>query len=440
MSELTNTLDPAACERRRSHYTLLLLTALSAVSFMDRQILAVMIEPIKAEFALSDLQVGIVSSLGFAVGFGLLGLPLARLADRGHRRNLVVLSRGLGGLITALGGAAAGFWQLLILRSGTALSEAGGSGCAISMISDLFPPWRRSRAMSVLTSGASIGAMMAFVVGASLAARFGWRMTLVMVGLASLLLAGVVRLTVSEPQRENLNALSARRAAGRAVDRGDLREILAARVPRWLIVAAASNMFVLYSFGTWNFAYMVRTHGFSLQQAGWIAGASGAASVLGGLFSGALADRLVRRGDARWQLGVPVLGLAIAIPLAYVYLLLPAGRLTQVWGLMLAYAFFVTWWSAPTYAALSLVVAPERRATANSMLLISGYVLGLGAGPIVTGLASSLLAARYPHDALRYSLMGVSALLVPGWYALFRAMQAYPAASLMMREEAVAVP
>jgi MFS family permease len=428
MSALTDTPDATAYARRRN-YTLFLLTALSAVSFMDRQILAVMIEPVKAEFALTDLQVGIVSSLGFAFGFGLLGLPLARLADRGHRRNLVVVSRGLGGLITALGGASAGFWHLLILRSGTALSEAGGSGSAISMISDLFPPWRRSRAMSVLASGASIGAMMAFVAGASLAARFGWRITLVIVGLASLLLAALVRLTVREPQREAV------RGPARALDRGDLREILGARVPRWLIVAAASNMFVLYSFGTWNFAYMVRTHGFSLQQAGWIAGGSGAASVLGGLFSGALADRLVRRGDSRWQLGVPVLGLAIAIPVAYAYLLLPAGRLVEVWALMLAYAFFVTWWSAPTYAALSLVVAPERRATANSMLLISGYVLGLGAGPIVTGLVSSLLAARYPHDALRYSLMAVTALLLPGWYALFRAMQAYPEASRITMQE-----
>lgn len=428
MAELSGTRRPAD----RPNYTLFVLTVLSALAFMDRQILAVMIEPIKTEFGLSDLQVGIVSSLGFALGFGLLGLPLARLADRGHRRNLVVFSRGVGGVITALGGAATGFWQLVLFRGGTALSEAGGSGGAISMIADLFPASRRSRAMSILASGASIGAMMAFVVGAWFAQRYGWRVTLVVIGAASLLLASIVRMTVQEPGREAGHHASASGPAARSTS-AQLRqravgEIWRATVPRWLIVAAACNMFVLYSFGTWNFAYMVRTHGLSLQQSGWIAGISGGASVLGGLFSGALADRLVRNGDARWQLGVPILGLSIAIPIAYVYLMLPAGHVSEVFVLMIAYAFFVTWWAAPTYAALSLVVPAQRRATANSMLLISGYVLGFGAGPIVTGFVSAMLTERFPHDALRYSLMAVSALLLMGWFALFRAMRDYPQA------------
>ena len=431
MADLSGTMRNAD----RPNYTLFVLTVLSALSFMDRQILAVMIEPIKTEFNLTDLQAGIVSSLGFALGFGLLGLPLARLADRGHRRNLVVFSRGLGGVITAFGGAATGFWPLMVLRSGTALSEAGGSGGAISMIADLFPPARRSRAMSILASGASVGAMMAFVVGAWFAQRYGWRATLVVIGTASLVLASIVRLTVREPLREAPNHAAAQSSI--PLRQRAISDIWRAAVPRWLIIAAACNMFVLYSFGTWNFAYMVRTHGLSLQQAGWIAGIAGGASVLGGLFSGALADRLVRNGDSRWQLGVPIIGLSIAIPIAYVYLMLPAGHESAVFMLMIAYAFFVTWWAAPTYAALSLVVPAQRRATANSMLLISGYVLGFGAGPIVTGLVSAILTTRFPHDALRFSLMGITALLLMGWVALFRAMQGYPQARMLMSAGAV---
>jgi MFS family permease len=396
-----------------------------------------MIEPIKTEFNLTDLQVGIISSFGFALGFGILGLPLARLADRGHRRNLVVFSRGLGGVITAFGGAATGFWQLMILRSGTALSEAGGSGGAISMIADLFPPSRRSRAMSILAAGASVGSMMAFVVGGWFAQRYGWRATLVGIGGASLLLASIARLTVREPLRERAGHTA---QPATPLRQGAIGEIWRATVPRWLIVAAACNMFVLYSFGTWNFAYMMRTHGLSLEQSGWIAGISGGASVLGGLFSGALADRLVRNGDARWQLGVPIIGVSIAIPIAYVYLMLPVGHVSEIFVLMIAYAFFVSWWAAPTYAALSLVVPAQRRATANSMLLISGYVLGFGAGPIVTGFVSAMLTARFPHDALRYALMGVSALLGMGWLALFRAMQGYPLAHSSMSAGAVGSP
>ena len=126
----------------------MLLTAMSALAFMDRQILSVLIQPVKTEFGLSDLQIGLVTGLGFALTFGALGVPLGRLADRRERRSLIAWCRGLGGLLAALGAASTGFWSLMFTRSGGALSDAGGTPASMSMVADLYPPAQRSRAMS----------------------------------------------------------------------------------------------------------------------------------------------------------------------------------------------------------------------------------------------------------------------------------------------------
>ena len=149
----------------RPRYTLVILTLLSALAFMDRQILAVLIQPVKLEFGLSDLQIGLVTGLGFALTFGLLGVPLGRLADRRERRSLIAWCRGVGGLLAALGGASVGFWSLMFSRGGGALSDAGGTPASMSMMADLYPPAQRSRAMSVLSTGGSVGALMALEIG-----------------------------------------------------------------------------------------------------------------------------------------------------------------------------------------------------------------------------------------------------------------------------------
>ncbi|HNB43781.1 MAG TPA: MFS transporter, partial [Burkholderiaceae bacterium] len=180
---------------------LLLLTALSALSFMDRQLLAVLTPLVKAEFGLSDLQVGLVTGLGFALTFSLLGVPLGRWADRRARRPLIVACRALGALLGAGGALAGGFCSLMASRAGGALSDAGGNPASMSMLADLYPPERRSRAMSVFASASSVGALAALVGGSWLASRFGWRPTLALVGAATLVLTLLLRATVAEPPR-----------------------------------------------------------------------------------------------------------------------------------------------------------------------------------------------------------------------------------------------
>ena len=409
----------------RPRYTLAVLTALSALAFMDRQILAVLIQPVKAEFGLSDLQIGLVTGLGFALTFGVLGVPFGHLADRHERRRLIAWCRGAGALLAALGAAATGFWSLMLSRAGGAVSDAGGGPASMSMLADLFPPAQRSRAMSVFSAGASVGALLALLLGSWLAQRHGWRATVALVGSSTLVMALLLRFTVREPLRSLAPAAPASAVA--TAQRGAVGEIWRRPVTRWLIVAAAFALLAGYSFGAWNPALLVRRHGLSLQGAGWVSGAAALASVVGGLWSGALTDRLTRR-DARWQLGVPMLGLGLALPCGLGYLALPVGDVAGAVALIVAFGFFLTWWAAPTYAALTLVVPAQRRATASAMVMLAGAIVGSGIGPILTGWLSDALNARLQGDGLRYALACMVGMLMPGLLAFWRAMRAYPAA------------
>lgn len=401
---------------------LLLLTALSALSFMDRQLLAVLTPLVKAEFGLSDLQIGLVTGLGFALTFSLLGVPLGRWADRRARRPLIVACRALGALLGASGALAGGFWSLMASRAGGALSDAGGNPASMSMLADLYPPERRSRAMSVFASASSVGALAALVGGSWLASRFGWRPPLALVGAATLVLTLLLRATVAEPPRGGPGGAAVPSAAHGAVG-----AVWSAPVTRWLILAAACVLLAGYSFGAWNTALLVRHHGLALPAAGWVSGAAALASMAGGLVAGSLTDALARR-DPRWQLGIPALGVALALPAGWAYLLLPAGQVTAAVALVVTYAFFVTWWVAPTYAAISLAVPAERRTTASAMLLLAGSIVGSGLGPIFTGWLSDRLAPLAGGASLAWALAVTLAMLLPALLAFGRARRAYPVA------------
>ena len=410
-------------ERERS-YTLLLLTLLSALAFMDRQILAVLLQPVKAEFGLTDLQIGLITGLGFSITFVLLGIPLGKLADRGERRAVLVWSRGLGALLGAAGAAATGFWTLLVSRAGSAMSDAGGAPASVSMLSDLFPPEKRSRVISVLGTGASVGSLMALVLGSWLAQQFGWRVTMAVVGCSALLFTLLLRFSVAEPARVH-------HAGTQAARRGAVRELWHNPITRWLILGSAFTLLAGYGFGAWNNALLIRRHGLSLQESGFISGAAALASIAGALWSGQMTDRLCRR-DQRWQLGVPLLGVALALPCGLAYLAMPAGAVAAASTLLVVYAFFVVWWAAPVYAALSFVVPPHRRATAHASIMLVGSVVGSGLGPIVTGWLSDRLDTGLPGDGLRFALMVMVGMLLPGLLAFSRALHGYPAARQAM--------
>ena len=413
---------PEPRERSSAAGLLLLLTAMSMLSAMDRQMLAVLIEPVKAEFLLSDLQIGLVSGLGFALSFCLLGLPLGRIADRHERRSLVAWTRGVGGLLAALGGASIGFWSLMGSRAGGALSDAGGAPASLSMIADLYPPAQRSRAMSLFGLGAATGSMLALVLGSWIAQQWGWRLALAIVGGSAALLALLLRMFSSEPLRAQ-----ATRSHALSQGRSSVALVWRQPVTRWIMLGAGFALLSGYSVGAWNVSYLVRSHHLTQQQAGWVAGFAAMTSVCGSLVAGALTDRLVRRHPG-WQMGVPLIGVSMALPSGLLFFAMPTGQVAAATAMVGLFAFFIAWWAAPSYAALSLVVAPQRRATANAMLMLAGAIIGSGIGPIFTGSLSSWLEPWLQDQALRVALICTIAMLVFSVYAFWRALLVYPAA------------
>src|SRR5210317_1499041 len=194
MSEATQSAeDPPAISSRVAGYGLFMLTIVYAFNFVDRQILVILQEPIKAEMGLSDAQLGLLTGFSFALVYVTAGIPIAYWADRGNRRNIVSMALAVWSGMTALSGFVQNYAQLLLARVGVGIGEAGGSPPAHSMISDYFEPERRGTALSIYSMGIYIGILIGFALGGVIAQNFGWRMAFLVVGIPGVLFAVVLR-------------------------------------------------------------------------------------------------------------------------------------------------------------------------------------------------------------------------------------------------------
>ena len=406
--------------------TLIVLTLIATVQFFDRALMVVVMEPIKSEFALSDSQLGLLAGFSYAAAFALAGIPLGWVADRTNRRNLLALLLAVWSALVALAGSAGSFAALVATRVGIGAADAGGQPCSVSTIADLYPRDKRAGAVAVFYVGVPLGMLLGFMAGGFIAAQYGWRTGFYVAAVPGVVLTLALLLFTREPRRGAADvgahdALPPSLGATLRFMRGQssLMLIMAASV---LVTASSSAMM------SWIGSLLVRSHGLTLQQVGLVTAlCMGGVGALGNLASGALADRLTRR-DARWQLGVPLVGIGAALPLGLAYLALGPRDTALAVALVIAFGFFIAWWVAPSYAALSLVVAPARRGTANAMLMLAGAVGGGGIGPVLTGAVSDLLAGHVSGDPLRWALALMVALLAPSWLAFSSAMRAYPAA------------
>lgn len=414
--------SPSSQTGMRTHIGLALLALVYIFSYIDRQAIAVLIEPIKREFGASDTSIGMLSGLAFAVLYAGIGVPVGKLADRGNRRNIVALCCGLWSLATISCGLSAQFWQLLIGRMGVAVGEAGGMAPSISLVSDMYPPKRRSLMISVFMLGPNFGVLIGLAAGGWIAQTHGWRAAFLCFGAPGLVLALLVRLCVREPQRGAFD-LAAPAAATLPISRtlwAQVRHLWSIRALRCLCFACATAGIASYGYGIWATTFLVRTYGLSLAQAGFTFGVvSGAGSIAGALFSGALCDRLAVR-DRRWQIALPMLGIALSIPAVLAFLLWPAtgswtaGALAvpHAMAFALLFSFFASWFPALSYSAVSQMVAPNERGTAASLVNLFLTLFGVGLGPLVTGVLSDRFTPVYGHDALRYALACTMTILL----------------------------
>ncbi len=408
----------------RTHLSLTLLALVYVFSYIDRQVIAVLIEPIKNEFGANDSQMGLLTGLAFGVVYATLGVPVGRLADKYNRSVIVAMACAFWSLATVACGFVGHFWQLLIARMAVAVGEAGGMAPSVSIVADLYPPKQRSFMISLFLMGPHLGILVGLALGGWIAQHYGWRVTLIAFGAPGIVLAALVWLLVREPARgafEPPKAAPAVRAVATESMWVQVRRLLSITAFRRLAFACGLAGVAGYGYGIWTPTFLVRSYGMNLAQAGLLFGvASGVGAVAGAIFSGAMCDRMVAR-DVRWQLGMPMLGVLIAIPCAIAFFLWPnadhwmLGTLVVPHTLVfaLAFGFFASWWPSLSYSAISHMVASNERSVGVALLNFFITLFGVGLGPLVTGIFSDLLTPVYGAEALRWSLICVVLLMVP---------------------------
>ena len=383
-------------------FVLVMLTMVYAFNFIDRQILVILQEPIKADMGLSDTQLGLLSGFSFALIYVTAGIPIAYWADRGNRRNIVSLSLAVWSGMTALSGFVQNYAQLLAARIGVGLGEAGGSPPSHSMISDYFPPEQRGRALSFYSMGIYVGILLGFMFGGMIAEAFGWRAAFLIVGIPGVLFAIVLRLAVQEPLRGRWET-----AADNAADRPSLQDTLTLlrQLPSFWLIAVRCALTAFVSYGVGNFfpSFLIRSHGLSVAQVGVVlALVSGIGGALGTYLGGYLGDRFGAR-DPRWYLWVPMLGGLIAFG-PYLYVLL-TDNTTHLLVILVFTNILTAMYLGPCIALSHALVPPNMRALTSAILFFVLNMIGLGLGPFLTGLASDLLAPRFGTDSLRYAMV-----------------------------------
>ncbi len=381
-------------------YVLGILVVVYTFNFIDRQILSILMESIKADLQLSDQALGFLAGFAFAAFYATMGIPLALWADRGNRRNLISVALALWSAMTALSGLAQNFWQLAIARIGVGIGEAGCSPPAHSLISDYYPPRERATALGIYALGIPFGIMFGLFIGGWINEAFGWRRAFFVVGVPGLLLAALVRFTLPEPTRGS--------AEGRAAsdDRPSVMETFRFLARRrafvHLSLGGAMAAFVGYGVAAWFPAFLIRTHGLGTGEIGlWFGLAMGIAGGAGMFLGGWCADRFGAR-DTRWYLWTVAVAMVLAVPFGAAAYLVGNPYLALV--LFLPPIFAANFWQATSFAQAQGLVRLRMRAMASAILLFIANIIGLGAGPWAVGLVSDLLVSRFGDDSLRWSL------------------------------------
>ncbi len=400
----------AATRGNHPYYVLALLFLAYTFSFVDRQILSILFEPIKLEMGLSDTQLGFLGGLAFALFYATLGLPIAMFADRSVRTRIITASLVVFSLMTALCGLAQNFWQLALARVGVGVGEAGVNPSSHSIIADIFPPERRSTAMGVIAVGANAGMLLGMAAGGILSVLYGWRVAIMAVGLPGLLLALIFWLTVREPVR---GASEQRSAQEKAPPIGEtLTYMWRNKAMRHLVIGSMLKGTAGYGLVSWMPSFFMRTHELTAAQVGLLlAIGMGVLGGLGAFLGGYLNDRLSKR---RAGAGLA----AIAVITAGVFPFSVAAYLVD--DFRIAVALFViplfggNMFLAPGLALIQSLARLRMRAVASAVKMLTLNLIGLGLGPQVVGILSDVLRPTLGTDSLRVAMVVVGSLAVWG--------------------------
>ena len=386
-------------------YTVGLLTFIYTANYVDRQIVAILLQSIKLDMGLSDTQLGLLSGLAFAIFYATLGIPIAYLADRVSRKKIIIVSLSLFSVMTFICGFAQNFIQLLMARIGVGVGEAGTSPPSHAMIADMYAPNERATPLAIFALGINIGLLIAFLVGGWVNHHYGWRTAFQVVALPGLLLVVIAMFTLRDPPR----GLSDGQEAQKAPPLGEVaRYILHNKTLRQLIIGSTLVVTVGYGAIAWLPTYFVRVHAMTTIEVGQILAlligiGGGIGTALGGYF----ADRL-GKCDVRWNLWLIVILALVGLPFSVGAYLATDATLAII---LLAFPVSVgALYFGPTLAMLHTLVRPEMRSLASAILLFINNIIGLGLGPLMIGVLSDYFSTDYGARALPYAMV-TSALL-----------------------------
>ncbi|MEL7221564.1 MAG: MFS transporter, partial [Bacteroidota bacterium] len=372
-------------------------------NFIDRQLLVILQEPLKAELGLTDTQLGLLTGLAFAALYVVLGIPVARLADTSNRKNIIAISLAFWSVLTTLSGTVKNFSQLFLARIGVGIGEAGCSPPAHALISDYFPPDKRATALSIYSTGIYLGILLGYTIGGMIAQKYGWRYAFYALGIPGILVAILLYFTVREPIKGRLDTESSGTAPL------GLKEVIQALLRKktfvFLALAAGFQAFGNYGIGNFLPSFLQRIHGIDIATAGVVLGLStGLGGGLGTFLGGYLADHQKHK-DERWYIWVPMLAGAVAfLPNAILFF----SNNSQ---LVMITAFFTSALSAfylgPIIAVSHNLVSAKMWAFTSAILFFVLNFIGLVFGPLVIGMVSDALQPQYGDLSLRWAFTTV---------------------------------
>ncbi len=385
---------------KQANYVLTILFIVFVFNFIDRQILSILLEPIKQDLQVSDTAMGFLTGFAFALFYTFAGIPLARWADRGRRGTVISVGLFVWSLMTAFSGMVSNFYQLAAARVGVGIGEAAATPASHSLISDYFPPERRATALSVFNIGASVGLLLGIFLGGWIGEYYGWRIAFLIVGLPGILLAIIVKYTLPEPPR----GLSENQSDDDQIDsvKDVFKYLWSLPSFRHMTFAASLFSFATYGLITWTPAFLMRVHGMRMSEAAtWYGPLLGIASGVGMFLGGKLCDKLSKK-DIRWQMWICAIAGFSSVPFIMLFLFIPnhLPALICYTPAIIFGAFYV----GPSYAVAQGLAKLRMRAMASAVLMFFINLIGLGLGPQTVGIINDLLASTFGTDAIRYSL------------------------------------
>jgi MFS family permease len=398
-------------ESRYRYLMLVVLLVILAFNFVDRLALGLTMQAIKTDLHLSDTQLGLLTGFAFALFYSLMGIPIARWADRGNRVTIITLTTALWSVMVALCGAALSFGHLLLVRVGVAVGEAGAIPPAHSLIAEYFTRAERPRAMGIYMLGAPLSAFIGYFGAGWLNELYGWRMMFVMLGLPGVGLAALAWLVLREPRRSA--AAKPARVAQPAQDSPGMREVFVTlwRIPSFRHMLMVFSVLFFFNTGIqqWLPAFFIRSHGLQTSQVGtWFTLAFGLSGFAGIYFGGALASRYLGNNE-RAQLRI------LAVLLVFLMLWRPVTFYmpNAMWALVLMVPAQMVFYigEGPLFAVVQSLVPERMRAMAIAIIYLCANLIGLGFGPLAVGILSDVLRPWAGEESLRWSLIA----LCPGY-------------------------